>query len=323
MNGKMIFGQYYNSNSFIHRLDPRTKLITLFSLMIAIFLMTEIYLLVGMLVIIFLIVLASKIPLKKFIQSFRMMTMILVFTFFFQILLVNTGKEIAHFQFTMRISTLLISIALLVVYILLGKVYRKFRVLTFLAFVALALYLQTTVSVTPSLFKYSVRIFDDGLITSLKIMLRIVNLICLSSMLTFTTKPTDLNMAIESVMKPLNKIKVPVSIFAMMISIALRFIPTLINEANRILKAQASRGVDFKEGKLKDKVVQIISLLVPMIVIAYKRAEELSNAMEARGYIPGATRTSVNQLVYKKSDIAVFSFAAVLIGAVIALRIFI
>src|SRR5690606_12025828 len=102
-------------------------------------------------------------------------------------------------------------------------------------------------------------------------------------LLTLTTKPTDLNNGLESVLSPLEKIGLKTSILAMMISIALRFIPTLINEADRILKAQASRGVDFKEGNIGQKVVQIISLLIPMFIVSFKRAEELANAMEARG----------------------------------------
>ncbi len=321
MNSKMIFGQYYNSNSFIHRLDPRTKLICLFVLMIAIFLINNIYFLLGMLGIVLLIVISSKIPLKRFLQSFRMMTMILVFTVFFQLLFVNTGRIVQSFDFDMRVLNLAISIFLLIVFILMGKVYRKHRMITFLLFFILAMYLQTEIKTSQSLFTYNITIYEDGLYTALKILLRIINLICISSLLTFTTKPTDLNNGLESVSKPLKLLKVNVSILSMMISIALRFIPTLINEANRILKAQASRGVDFKEGKLRDKVVQIISLLIPMIVIAYKRAEDLSNAMEARGYIPGATRTSVNQLVFHKTDYFAFIFTILILTSVILLRV--
>lgn len=322
MNGKMIFGQYYNSNSLIHRLDPRTKLICLFILMIAIFLLTNIYSLLAMFAIIIGIVLISKIPLKKFLQSFKMMTMLLLFTVFFQIIFTQSGKVVTKFDFDMRLISLGISIVLLVLYYLTGKIIKKFRVLTFLFVIVLALYIQTLVTITPSLFKYSITIYDNGLLTAGKIVLRIINLICISSLLTFTTKPTDLNNGLESVCKPLKFIGVNVSILSMMISIALRFIPTLINEANRILKAQASRGVDFKEGRLKEKVVQIISLLIPMIVIAYKRAEDLSNAMEARAYIPGALRTKVNELIYAKMDIVAFIFTFGLVISIIVSKFY-
>jgi energy-coupling factor transport system permease protein len=322
MNGKMIFGQYYNANSVIHRLDPRTKLICLFVWMLAIFLLTSIYSLLAMFAIVLAIVIIAKMPLKRFLQSFKMMTMILVFVVFFQIIFTQSGEVIASFAFDMRVINLIICVALLVLYYLSGKIIRKFRLLTFLAFVVLALYLQTIITATPSLFTYQLKIYDSGVLSAVKIILRITNLICISSLLTLTTKPTDLNNGLESVCKPLKYIGVNVSILAMMISIALRFIPTLINEANRILKAQASRGVDFKEGKLKDKVVQIISLLIPMIVIAYKRAEDLANAMEARGYIPGAPRTKVNELKYSKFDAFAFTFTIVLVSSIIVLKFF-
>ena len=321
MNSKMIFGQYYNTNSVIHRLDPRTKLICLFILMIAIFLITNIYALLATFGLILLIVLISKIPVKRFMQSFKMMTMLLMFTVFFQIVFTNTGTVIAKYDFDMRLITLVISILLLVIYYISGKFIKKYRVLTFLLLVMLALYLQTKIMITPSLFTYSITIFDNGLYSAAKIVLRIINLICISSLLTLTTKPADLNNGLESVCKPLKYIGVNVSILAMMISIALRFIPTLINEANRILKAQASRGVDFKEGKLKEKIVQIISLLIPMIVIAYKRAEDLANAMEARGYIPGAPRTKVNELVYTRFDVMAFIFTIAVLASIIVLKI--
>jgi energy-coupling factor transporter transmembrane protein EcfT len=125
------------------------------------------------------------------------------------------------------------------------------------------------------------------------------------------------NGGIEGIFKPLWFLKSQISIFAMMISIALRSIPTLINESQRILKAQASRGVDFNEGTLKDKINQIVSLLVPMFVISYKKAEDLAYAMEARGYIPGKDRTKLEVLKYKVSDIFVYIFLLLFIGAIV------
>lgn len=321
MNSKMIFGQYYNTDSIIHRLDPRTKLISLFIMMITIFLISNIYVLMGMFGLVLLIVLTSRIPIRRFLQSFKMMTMILLFTVFFQIIFTNTGTLIETFNFNMRVINIAIIVVLLILYYLSGKIIRKYRVLTLLLVTFIAMYLQTKLNISKSLFTYSIRVYDNGLLSALKIVLRIINLICVSSLLTLTTKPTDLTNGLESVCKPLKYIGINVSILSMMISIALRFIPTLINEANRILKAQASRGVDFKEGKLRDKVVQIISLLIPMIVIAYKRAEDLSNAMEARGYIPGAKRTKVNELIYKASDIMVFGLTIGLMITIIYLKV--
>lgn len=323
MNSKMILGQFYNVDSVIHRLDPRTKLISLFVLMISIFILNSIEYLLGMFIIILLIVLLSKIPLKKFFNSFKMMTFILMFTVFFQIVFTTSGEPLETFNFDMTILSLIISVVLLLLYFFLIKYIKKFKVLIFLLVVFVALYAQTQIDITKSLFTYSLTVYDDGVLFSLRIVLRIINLICISSLLTLTTKPTDLTNGLESVAKPLMFIGVNVSIMAMMISISLRFIPTLINEANRILKAQASRGVDFKESKFNDKIIQIISLLIPMIVIAYKRAEDLANAMEARGYIPGATRSKLNELKYKKRDALAFAFTFVLFVSSILIKVFV
>ena len=109
----------------------------------------------------------------------------------------------------------------------------------------------------------------------------------------------------------------------MIIAIALRFIPTLINETNKILKAQASRGVDFNEGSLKEKVTQIISLLIPMFVISFKRAEDLSNAMEARGYIIGEKRTKLDELKLKWRDYLCLIIIIAFLGLVIWSRFYV
>lgn len=172
-----------------------------------------------------------------------------------------------------------------------------------------------------ALANYSLAIYEEGLYTSLKVVLRIITLLLISSLLTLTTKPADINTGMERLAKPLKYIGVKVSILSMMISIALRFIPTLINEAGRILKAQASRGVDFKEGKFMQKVTQIISLLVPMFVISYRRAYELADAMEARGYVPDAERTSISLLKYRARDYLTLLFVILLFSAIIALKV--
>ena len=197
----------------------------------------------------------------------------------------------------------------------------KFRILLFLIILILGFYVQTLNDATPSIFVYTISIHEEAFISALKVLLRIIILISLSALLTLSTKPTDLNSGIEGIFAPLKFMKAQISIFAMMISIALRSIPTLINESQRILKAQASRGVDFNEGKLKDKVNQIISLLVPMFVISYKKAEDLAYAMEARGYIPGKERTKLEVLKYKLSDYLVYVFLFIFISLIVAGKI--
>ena len=166
-----------------------------------------------------------------------------------------------------------------------------------------------------------VKNYDSGLITGSFLVLRVFVIIIASTTLTLTTKPTDLTNAIEWYLKPLEALKIKTSIFAMMISIALRFIPTLFNETNKILKAQASRGVDFKEGSLFEQIKQIISLLVPMFVISFKRAVDLADAMESRGYIPGAKRTRVTKLSFHFRDLVSFVLVAGLLTTLIVLRV--
>ena len=148
--------------------------------------------------------------------------------------------------------------------------------------------------------------------------IRLVIVVLISTLLTLTTKPSDLTLALESLFKPFKKIGIPVSELALMISIALRFIPTLFEETQKILKAQASRGVDISEGKFKDKVMQLISLLVPLFILSFKRADELANAMEVRGYVPGRPRSSINRLCWKAADtVLVLVCGALFIGAII------
>ena len=302
MNSKMVLGQYYNTSSWLHRLDPRTKFISLFILMISVFLISDIRILASIIILVFLLIVSSKIPFIKFLQSFRMIAMLLVFTLFFQVMFNQTGDALTQFDFSLTWLNLGVIVLLIVLYILLGKVVQKFRVITFLLVVVFGFYLQTVFVTDPMITQYSIVIYEGGLQTALKVLLRIINLISLSSLLTLTTKPTDLNNGLESFFKPFRRFEM-MTIIPMMIAIALRFIPTLMNEANRILKAQASRGVDFKEGKLHNKIIQIISLLIPMFVIARKRADDLADAMDARGYIPGAERSKINELKYRRADI--------------------
>ena len=147
-------------------------------------------------------------------------------------------------------------------------------------------------------------------------------MIGITSLLTVSTMSTDINNGLEWVLSPLKIIKVPVSVLSMTISLTLRFIPTLYEETRKIMNAQASRGVDFQEGKLKDKVTQIISLLVPMFVVSFKRAEDLSNAMEARGYVIGAKRTRIDELKFKALDYISFILCLLFLGASIWAKIY-
>lgn len=305
MNSNLVFGQYYNTNSWIHRLDPRTKIIGIISLIVGLFLLTDLFGLLVAFAVVIVLVLSTKVPLRQFLKSLRMMTVLIFITFLFQVLF-NRGNANIHtaVEFNLNVIGILIIIFLWLFFFFSKKIISKFRFLLFLIIFLVSFYIQTLN--LPNLFDfsyvYTIRFYEQGLITSFIVILRIVSLIFLSSILTLTTKPSDLNNGLEKLAKPLKYIGVKVSILTMMISIALRFIPTLINEANKILKAQASRGVDFKESKFKEKINQIISLLIPMFVISYKRAYDLADAMEARGYIPEGERTSINLLKLRFRD---------------------
>ena len=148
----------------------------------------------------------------------------------------------------------------------------------------------------------SFEIWSDAIFNTLFIVVRLLLMIMLTTCLTATTKPLDLTLGIEYLLTPLKRLHFPAHEVAMMISIALRFIPTIIEETMRIMNSQKSRGVDFEEGKLKEKIQAILSLVVPLFSVAFERAYELADAMEARGYIPGAERTRYRKLKYRIAD---------------------
>ena len=139
---------------------------------------------------------------------------------------------------------------------------------------------------------WSIQISWKTIVDTLNITLRIYSILLVMTILTLTTKPVLLTKALEFYFMPLKLMKIPVNIFIQIITIALRFIPTLLDEASRILKAQASRGVDFSNGNLRTKVKATIVLIVPLFVSAFAKADDLSNAMETRGYDPYAKRVS-------------------------------
>ncbi len=149
----------------------------------------------------------------------------------------------------------------------------------------------------------SFTLYSSALINTLEIFLRLFMMIALSTMLTATTKPLELTYAIEWYFSPLKVINFPAHEIAMTISIALRFIPTLLDETYKIMKAQASRGVDLQNGTLKDKINGVVSLIIPLFVSSFQRSEELANAMEARGYNPSGKRTRYRQLKFHLVDL--------------------
>lgn len=157
------------------------------------------------------------------------------------------------------------------------------------------------------------KIYEEGLIQGIYISLRFFYLILITTILTLTTTPIEITDGMESLLGPLKKVRLPVHELALMMSISLRFIPTLMEETDKILKAQMARGVDFTGGPIKDRFKAIVPLLVPLFISAFKRAEELATAMEARGYRGGEGRTKLRQLHWGLID-TVFLILLVVLG---------
>ena len=243
---KLVFGKYIPIDSPIHSLDPRTKIIALFIVIIAIFIPSSwwCYLFLG--VILLITVLMSGLKLSFVFKAFKPMMFMMVFLLVVNMISVKTGY-------------VLISIG-------------------------------------------SFEIWSDAIFNTLFIVVRLLLMIMLTTCLTATTKPLDLTLGIEYLLTPLKRLHFPAHEVAMMISIALRFIPTIIEETMRIMNSQKSRGVDFEEGKLKEKIQAILSLVVPLFSVAFERDYELADDMEARGYIPGAERTRYRKLKYRIAD---------------------
>lgn len=230
-------GQYYPSNSIIHRLDGRTKILLATIFIVSIFFCKSLASFAFLVLLSLIIILLSKIPLKIVLRSLRAVIFILVFTFIINVFLTK-GESEPLFQI------------------------------------------------------WKIKLYKEGLWTALFISIRIFCLIISSSIfISFTTTPIQLTYAIESLLSPLKKIKVPVHDFAMMMSIVLRFIPALSEETEKIMTAQKARGADFSSGSLLQRARALIPVLIPLFVSAFRRSDELATAMECRCYHGGSGRT--------------------------------
>lgn len=172
------------------------------------------------------------------------------------------------------------------------------------------------------IFKYGfLEIHKDALFQTAYIIIRLFLIITLSTVLTSTTKPLDLTLGIEKLLEPLKRFNFPSHELAMMISIALRFIPDLIDETKRITKAQASRGVDFNEGSFISRVTSMVSLVIPLFISSVLRAEDLANAMESRNYNPVAQRTRYKLLTWRWGDSVGIVMSLVVLTVIIFLSV--
>jgi energy-coupling factor transport system permease protein len=262
----ITLGQYFPGNSFIHRLDPRTKLLMLVVYIVSLFVVNNwigygvcfcfLALCIGI----------STIPLKAILRGMKPLVMILLFT------------GVLNLFFTAG-DTVLVRI-------------------------------------------WVITITLEGVVRAVFMTVRILMLITCTFLLTYTTSPISLTDGLEALMNPLKVIKVPVHELSMMMCIALRFIPTLIEETDKIMSAQKARGADFESGSLLDRVKALVPILVPLFISAFRRADELATAMECRCYQGGEGRTKMKLLRFHRGDLYAFVSGAVLLGVCVVLGIF-
>ena len=269
--------------------------------------------------------LSTRISLWKVIKGLRPVLFLLAFTIVLQLIYTTGNSESVLYNFNMQIGLfqLLILIGIFIFY-LFTKKFIPLKII-YLLVIAVGMFLiWWLVKFDSFVWKdFNFIVYKEGVDNAVFIFVRIVLMIGITSLLTLSTMSIDINNGLEGVLSPLKLLKINVGIFSMLVSLTLRFIPTLLMESKKIMNAQASRGVDFQEGKLKDKVVQIISLLIPMFVISFKRAEDLSNAMETRGYIIGAKRTKLDELKLRWRDYVAIFISLALLALVIWSRFYV
>jgi len=237
------------------------------------------------------------------------------------------------FQFENNLTSLMMSLiylGFLIVLMIIAKVnffdlFKSLSVMWLLAIFLMIVYIITPIS-NPQLGTaftlWNLNVYWDSFVNIGYILLRLIILLSLAMVLTSSTRPMDMTYAFEWFMYPLKKIRFPVHEVAMTLSIALRFIPTLLDETNRIIKAQESRGADFKHGSLFKRFGAIISLIIPLFVSAIERSEELANAMEARGYDPKANRTRYKILKFSWRDLIALFIALCLFAGIVYLIVY-
>ena len=164
------------------------------------------------------------------------------------------------------------------------------------------------------------RITDNGIRRAILMVLRIILLVCGTFLLTYTTSPLQLTDGLEQLLSPLKKLHFPVHELSMMMSIALRFIPTLIEETDKIMSAQKARGADFDSGNIFQKAKALVPILVPLFISAFRRADELATAMECRCYHGGEGRTKLHVLKYQRRDYVALTGGVVILALVVVLR---
>ena len=223
---------------------------------------------------------------------------------------------LAEFFVTYAIMFALLALCIAVSRVPLKSIVRGLKPVLFIAIFTAVLNLLYTGGTHVLVQFWVITITLEGVFNAFFMVVRIMMLIAGTFLLTYTTSPILLTDGLESLMGPLKKLRVPVHELSMMVSIALRFIPTLIEETDKIMSAQRARGADFESGNLMQRAKALIPLLVPLFISAFRRADELAVAMECRCYHGGEGRTRLRQLKYQSRDYLVLAFFLVLTAAV-------
>ena len=260
----ITLGQYYPGNSFIHRLDPRTKILSTLLLIVAVFLANTVIGYAALCAMVLFIILVSGLPFMLVLKSVKPLLFIIVLTLVLHAVMGQGEHVLYQWKF--------------------------------------------------------IKVTEEGLQLGVQMAMRLILLLMISSILTFTTSPIVLTDGIEALLRPFRVIGVPAHELAMMMTIALRFIPTLMEETDRIIKAQTARGADFSGGNLLVRAKNMLPILVPLFISAFRRADDLAVAMEARCYRGGEGRTRMHQLTYRSGDVMAFVFAFAMIGLLAFLR---
>lgn len=261
----ITIGQYFPSDSPLHRLDARVKLVITLLYIVSLFLIKSFIGYAFVIIALAIVIKVSKVPFKFMVKGLKSLVFIIIFTALINVFTVKGGETLVTF--------------------------------------------------------WKLSITTEGVFFAIKMALRIILLIIGSSLLTLTTTPIKLTDGIEALLKPLSKIGVPAHDIAMMMTIALRFIPTLLDETDKIIKAQQARGADFDTGRLRDKARALVPILVPLFISAFRRADELAMAMESRCYNGGANRTRMNVMKVTSIDYTAMILFVVYWVVIIAMRI--
>lgn len=260
----ITLGQYYQTDSVIHRLDPRVKLVATLAFIISLFIVNSFWGYLIAAVFLAVMIRLSHVPFKFMVRGMKAIVFLLVVAGVFNLFL-TPGEVVVSF--------------------------------------------------------WKLKITKEGIRLALLMAVRLCFLIIGSSIMTLTTTPNQLTDALEKLLGPLKKIHVPVHEIAMMMSIALRFIPILLEETDKIMKAQIARGADFESGNLITKAKNLVPLLVPLFISAFRRANDLAMAMEARCYRGGEGRTKMKPLHYEKRDYLAYTVLVVYLVLAIAEKI--